>query len=198
MKTGTIALSILVFGVGCQEGQRVDRGEGQAALGFAQERPQERPAVPGEEEEAPIRLPPQEAEEARRIIVNWMECEECTDGELAAVVRLASTAVPTLSAILREGPSPARLESVRRSLVSSYQKLREYGETHPNARPRMPEQEYVDTYLANLTARYRARAATALGDIGGPAAERALRDALDARHRPDVDRAVREALTAKR
>src|SRR5947209_11444713 len=53
---------------------------------------------------------PTAAEDARRVIVAWLECEECGDGELAAVVKLGEAAVPSLVAPLRDGPAPARRE----------------------------------------------------------------------------------------
>ena len=49
-------------------------------------------------------VPPEQAVQARRTIVNYLECEECRSGEAEAVVKLGQLAVPTLAATLLEGP----------------------------------------------------------------------------------------------
>ncbi len=140
-------------------------------------------------------LTPAEAVEARRAIVAWLECEECTSGELDAVVRLQERAVPSLVTALHEGPSPMSREAYRRHLVATYGKLK----AHRAARggPALPvtEERYVQMYLDNYIALYRVRSATALGRIGGPEGRRALETALGAGHREDVRGAIANALT---
>ncbi len=140
------------------------------------------------------KLTPEEAAEARRTIVEWLECEECTDGELEAVVKLGEVAVPNLSAALREGPSQASVELLRRHLVKTYGDLKEYEKTHPEARVTSSEEEYVSTYMENYDALYRVRAATALGAIGGTEAKKALEGAMKEPFRDDVETAVADAL----
>ena len=125
-------------------------------------------------EEAVAKLAPEQAADVRRTIVLWLECEECIDGELAAVAELGAAAIPTLSAVLREGPSPASRESARRKLGRSYQQLREYAISHPEVEVPMDEEEYITTFLGNYVALHRIRAAQALGAIGGPYGKDAL------------------------
>ena len=154
-----------------------------AALGCVQR------AKPG-----PVRpLTPQAAAEARRTIVAWLECEECTDGELAAVKKLGSIAVPTLAATLREGPPPANLETLRRHLAKTYQKLKEYERTHPESKV-SDEATYVRQNVDAYVSLYKSRAATGLGAIGGSDAKRALQDAAAAPHDDVVKSAINEAL----
>ena len=149
---------------------------------------------PGPIEPEKPTLTPEKAAEARRIIVAWLECEECTDGELEAVVKLGVVAVPSLAASLREGPSPASRELLRRHLITSYQKLKKYEATHPEAKVPMGQAEYVKTYMDNYLALYQVRAATALAAIGGSDAKRALEKALKAPVRNDVRAAIIDSL----
>jgi hypothetical protein len=52
-------------------------------------------------------------------------------------------------------------------LVNSYQELKEYELTHPEARVSGSEDEYVQMYMSNYVALYRVRSSTALAAIGG-------------------------------
>ena len=148
---------------------------------------------PTQEQKVP-ELSPEEAAEARRTIVAWLECEECTDGELEAVVALGEVAVPSLAASLQEGPAPASLELVRRQLIANYAALTEYAKTHREAATPLSEEEYVETYLGNYVALCRIRSAMGLAEIGGPEARAALEEALRADYRDDVQAAVKESL----
>ena len=139
---------------------------------------------------------PEEAANARRTIVEWFECEECESGELEAVVKLGQTAVPTLAATLRDGPSPAARETLRMHLVDSYEQLRK--QTGPESKVDMSEEQYVKTYMDNYEALYRVRAAQALSAIGGADAQRALESANDYDLRDDVRAEVTEALQKMR
>ena len=121
-------------------------------------------------------LPPEQATQVRHAIVTYLECEECEEGELEAVVKMGQVAVPSLVATLREGPSQANLELLRRNLTTTYRRLKEYEQTHPEAKI-CSEAEYVKSYTDNYIARYQSRAATALGSIGGLEAKRALEEA---------------------
>lgn len=143
---------------------------------------------------APASLSPDQAAGARRIIVAWLECEECESGELEAVVRLGNTAVPTLAATLQGGPSPASRERLRRHLISTYGRLRKEGETHREMRVAQSEEAYVKTYMDNYVALYQVRSAQALAAIGGDEARRALETAGQASLRKDVADAVNESL----
>ena len=142
----------------------------------------------------PVPLSPQQATQNRHAIVNYMECEECDDGELQAVVKLGALAIPTLAASLREGPSPSQIEMLRRNLIRTYRELKAYELTHPDAVVPGTEEQYVKTYLSNYVALYQVRAATALGKIGGPEARRALQEASVAPVRDDVRNVVKANL----
>ncbi|HKO55428.1 MAG TPA: hypothetical protein VJ276_06080 [Thermoanaerobaculia bacterium] len=140
----------------------------------------------------------EQTEAARQALVEWLECEECEEGQLEAVVKLGQPAVPSLRAALLEGASPASEELLRRELEKRYDELRRYAATHPNAKVASSKEEFVAMYVANLHAQYRTRAAQALSRIGGPAATSALREGLARADRPDVQATVKSALaTAK-
>jgi hypothetical protein len=152
------------------------------------------PAPTPTAEPAPASLSPEQAAQARRIIVAWLECEECESGELEAVAKLGNTAVPTLTATLRGGPSAASREKLRLHLVATYGRLRKEGETHREMRVAQSEEAYVQTYMENYVALYQVRSAQALAAIGGEEARRALETAAKAGLRQDVADAVNESL----
>ena len=139
-------------------------------------------------------LTPEQSTEARRTIVTYLECEECEEGELEAVVKLGQSAVPTLAATLRGGPGSANRELLRRQLQDTYRKLKEYETTHPNAKVAQTEEEYVKTYSENYVALYQSRAATALSAIGGPDARKALEEASQLPLRDDVKATIKASL----
>ena len=58
----------------------------------------------------------------------------------------------------------------------------------------MNEELFNKTYMDNYVALYQSRAAKALGGIGGKEAQNALREALRAPLREDVEAVVREAM----
>ena len=138
-------------------------------------------------------LTPEQAVEARRAIITWLECEECNQGELRAVVRLGPTVVPTLAATLKEGPSQASLEFFRRYLIATYRSLKKFESTHHQSNVLLTETDYVNQYLDNYLALYQIRAAEALAAIGGPAAKTALKEAMQLPLRPDVSAKVHVA-----
>jgi HEAT repeat protein len=135
-------------------------------------------------------LSPEQATEARRQVVRWLDCEDCIDGELDAVVRLGATVVPTLNAILEKGLSDANRERMRLHLVESRERAVTYWREHGGREP-PGENEFVQPFLDNYDARHRIRAATALGSIGGPEARKSLEAA---RGRDDLRYDVREAV----
>ena len=161
-----------------------------ALLGCGREAPQTTTQPPAT---TSPQLSPEEATSARRHIVSWLECEECENGELQAVVKLGQTAVPTLAATLREGPSPAARETLRLHLVDTYAKLKEQS-SRPESKVDMSEAEYVKTYTDNYDALYRVRSAQALAAIGGPEALRALDAAKNYELREDAREVVNQAL----
>jgi hypothetical protein len=139
-------------------------------------------------------LPPAQAAQARRAIVNYFECEECTAGEAEAVVKLGRDALPTLAATLVEGPPQTKLEVYRRQLTARYRELKEYEQTHPGAKAPGTEDRFVKAYLDSYVALYQVRAAAALGAIGGPESRRALEEAFQKPLRADVSKALKAAL----
>jgi hypothetical protein len=141
---------------------------------------------------------PEQAAQARRAIVNYLECEECEEGELEAVAKLGQVAVPTLAATLREGPSQANLELLRRQLTASYRELKEYERTHPKAKVPGSEEQFIKTFMDNYVALNQERAAAALGAIGGPEARRALEEASRAPLRDNVLATVKASLEKMR
>lgn len=148
-------------------------------------------------------LLPEDKVNIRHTIVRWLTCEECTDGELDAVIEKGIVVTPTLAAVLREGPSPAQREAARRALVRSYRELQEYNATVREYDPgrqdvsiSMSEEAYVRMYLENYIALFRSRAAHALGVIGGPDAREALTQALNLEVREDVRTSIQEALAS--
>jgi len=151
---------------------------------------------PGNEESDPpvTKLTPEQAEQVRQSLVTWFECEECEEGQLAAVIENGEVAIPSLIATLRSGSAPASRELLRRQLDRRYTELKEYERSHPAAKVTGTREDFIDMYLSNFDAQYRVRAATALAAIGGPSAEQALRDALDTKQRDDVHRAIGAAL----
>ena len=141
----------------------------------------------------------EQTEAARQALVDWLECEECEEGQLEAVVKLGERVVPSLRAALVEGASPATEELLRRELAARHDELQEYATTHPEAKVASSKEEFVAMYVGNLHAQYKTRAAQALSRIGGPAAARALEEGLQRAERPDVRASVEAALkTVKR
>jgi hypothetical protein len=114
-------------------------------------------------------------------LVAWFECETCENNELASVVALGQFAVPTLVQVLRDGPTPAKLASLHKNPGGSC----DCDLLTPRDRIQLRR-----IYTEDLIARYSARAAIALGKIGGEIAEDALRKAA----RRDVREAIDSAL----
>lgn len=138
-------------------------------------------------------LSPEDSLAVRKAVVAWLECEECTDGELEGVVKFGELAVPTLGATLERGPSPASLEKVRMHLESSYRNMVEYARTHDEVKIDQSEEEYVKQYLENYQANYAVRSAQALAKLGGPEARKLIDAAGKRKLRDDVSVVVQES-----
>jgi hypothetical protein len=138
-------------------------------------------------------ISPQESLALRRAAISWLECEECTNGELAALVKFGEKAVPTLGAALERGPSPATQEEVRMHLEGTYRNLVEYARTHSEVKVGLTEDAYVKWYLENFQAKYAVRAAQGLAALGGPAARKYLDAATQRTWRKDVSAAILQA-----
>jgi len=135
-----------------------------------------------------------ESAQAVQALTTWLECEECQDGELAAVTRYGQTVVPSLIAVLDGGPSPASREQMRRQLEVRYDELAERAQRNPNARLASSKDQFIALYLGNFDAQYRVRAAQALAAIGGQRSRGALEAALGKAQRGDVDSEIRRLL----
>ena len=135
-----------------------------------------------------------DAAEVMRTVLNWLECEECIDGELKAVIRLHNIAVPPLSVALREGPSQSSLEIYRRELMVSYTRLANYHGSITNRQLVMTRDEYIAHHLGNYVRLYQIRALTALSMIGGTTATTALEGALQSPLPREIKMRVRDAL----
>jgi hypothetical protein len=108
------------------------------------------------------------------VVTSWLECDDCTDGELQAVVKLGSSAVPSLTDTLLNGLPKPRRDAHTKHLLNRYRALKEYEKTHPDSPMTQTEQEFVSRYLEKYETSHRTRAARALGRIGGAEAANAL------------------------
>jgi len=133
-------------------------------------------------------------EPVRQTILTWLECDECTEGQLEAVVKLGLLAMPRLTQALLNGPSAGTRALKRDHLIETYHKVQSYQLSQKLEPLAMSEREYVQLYLRNFTALYQTRAARALAAIGGEQARKALTTALKLRLRKDVRAAVRDSL----
>ena len=118
----------------------------------------------------------------------WLSCEECDNGERAAVVALGDDAVAALDVALR-GPSPEQ----RRNISAQTLQGLALGGVGVG-----PDSAVAHGFDRNFVATRQQRAAIALGDIGTPRALAVLRQArndADARqYRLDVIRVIESAL----
>ena len=152
--------------------------------------------VLGASTQAATELTPEQSLELRKAVITWLECEECTDGELERLLKYGEAAVPTLAAVLDRGASPASLEKYRLHLESSYRNLVEYSRTHDEVKIEQGEDEYVKQYLENYQAHYAVRSAQALAKLGGAGARRSLEAASQRKMREDVNRVIQDSLKA--
>lgn len=136
----------------------------------------------------------EEIEAARTAMVDWLECEECTENQLETVLKHSKRLQPMLISTLQKGVAPASQELYRRELEKRYDELVIYSKTHPHSKPTLPKPEFVNLYLSNLTAQYQTRAAKALSAIGGETSKQALQESLKNVKREDVIRAIELAL----
>jgi len=139
-----------------------------------------------------------EQQRAKDALVTWLECEECTDGELEAVVGCGRMILPSLVRTLELGPAPAQTERLRLHLEKTYDQLVAYEKTHPEAKVGMSRSEYLRTYLDNYRTQYKVRAGIALGALGGPDAKKALKEAISQAERADLREALDRALRTAR
>jgi len=108
---------------------------------------------------------PDEPQVVAGSVLRWMQCQECIDGERAAVVAMGDSAVPDLRRLLIDGPPADFVDRVRAEART------------PLQRPtgvQVPPQTFVERVVEDFRSSYRVRASSALGLIGGPAAIAAL------------------------
>jgi hypothetical protein len=116
----------------------------------------------------------------REVINRWLNCAECREGERATVRALGRRAVPTLKRALREGPPAENRENMQAKFNAVYSSIKVTTSGPGPDTSALPRAAYVQRGVANYVATYQSRAAVSLGDIGGPEAESALRDAAQA------------------
>ncbi len=139
------------------------------------------------------KLTPIQGAEGLWAINAYLECEECNNGELEALLKFGPILVPSLSAILL-GSAPWASGVYKSQLRLAYRDMKKYEDTHPDAKLPMEEEEFVKTYLDNKAALRRIRAATALAAIGGDEARKALEKALELPLRDDVKLVIKNSL----
>ena len=147
-----------------------------------------------EEGPVPDKVTPERKTEIMRTAIEWLECEECEDGELEAVKKEGEMIVPTLAAALERGPSGASLEILRLQLEKRYDKLVTYSKTHPNVKMSQSKKEFVSHYMDNYIALYHIRAIMGLSAIGGNDASAAISKAKNGKYRDDVRKVLAENL----
>ena len=135
-------------------------------------------------------LTPEQSEKVTLTMIEWLECEECTEDQLSAVVKNAKVLRPMLISTLKKGAAPASRELLRIELEKRYDEITEYSKTHPGTELKSTKKEFVELYLGKFDAQYRTRAATALGAIGGKNAKEALQEALKKANRDDVKETI--------
>lgn len=120
-------------------------------------------------------------------LTRWLECIECSNGELMAVAALGQPLVPVLRRYLADGPTLSQRAAFR-SYVTRVQLVTSGDTTSASSRTQIERR--VDAF----DRQYRRRAALALGSIGGRSALEALNAATNTRLPPDVAAAVARAL----
>ena len=98
----------------------------------------------------------------RRLVLRWMQCDDCRDQQRERVIALGVIAVPYLRHYLITGPPPAYIAAMRATLFT------------PDTAGLRPDSATVVRQLANYDATYRTRAARTLEAIAGPGARAAL------------------------
>jgi len=139
-------------------------------------------------------------------VIEWLECQECIEGELDALRdragqgRFRNAAIGELAEVLRQGPPPRRMSQMERSLLEDYAGLVKYAQTHPEAKPASSRDEFVQRFLSNFRASYRIRAALGLAEIGGQEAREVLQEAArtPSKYRKDVQRVIGQAVATVR
>ena len=109
---------------------------------------------------------------AERSVDRYMNCIECMNGELAAVIQFGTQTVPQLRQIIVSGPPASVLDEVRDREDRAFAAIAQSGLDTSGVK------NFADLYVSNTIARYQVRAGIALRAIGGTAARQALDQAL--------------------
>jgi hypothetical protein len=152
---------------------------------------------------ATLAYPRVAAAQPSAVVERWLECEECSEGELAAVIGLGAAAVPALATALA-GPPAYMLDRVRASAVVAYATARRQNERRARTQvvPPPPDSgSYVGEIVENFRALRVTRAAQALAQIAPDRARTEIGRALAAdsagtapRLRPVARRRLEEIL----
>jgi hypothetical protein len=111
-------------------------------------------------------------------IIAWLQCDDCVDGELDTLTNFNTSAVDPLIDKL-EGPSLEELQNYHEHLTESFNSIRNYLFAHSIDSIDLSRSDYFEMYLSNFNATYQLRSALALGSIGDPKGEIAMRDMLN-------------------
>ena|SRR5688572_7572584 len=156
------ALIVAMFSVGCSP----DNGQPRAAPALEK---------PG-------------ATAAQAALLAWLECVECSDGELEKLVPHAALAGPVLIEILSQGPSPSQRARIEDRLRADWKSLSPSAQVYG-------EEEYVEVFSENAEVQYQIKAIQAFARFAAPQYDQALLNAsTNPRLRPEVTQAVRAAL----
>jgi hypothetical protein len=124
---------------------------------------------------------PTEVLEDHEVVERYLNCEDCLDGELEAVLELGDRASPILLEFLASGPSPETLRSTEKGLNETYAQMAEYAKIQEDRtlQPRQSQDEFVRTFLDNLNAQYQTRSVRAIVLIGDEVAIEKTRGILE-------------------
>ena len=121
------------------------------------------------------------SDETHAVIQHWLTCEECVNGELAALRTLGASAIDPLSSALL-GPPPEVLANIRRSSAEAYARASRYSLTLPPAeralRPLGDSAAFVARDVNAFRSLYQVRAARGLHAINPVRARTILADRL--------------------
>ena len=124
------------------------------------------------------------------VVDRWLECEECSDGELQAVLALGShkrwATVSRLATDLLHGPDAPRAAHFEHRLFQAHASDSLYAAVHMVLRPVPSWIAYRQEFADNFEATDRIRAAIAVAKVGGWYARWQLRRAAALPLRADV------------
>jgi hypothetical protein len=131
-------------------------------------------------ERRPLPTPTQVLQDSE-VVERYLNCEDCLDGELEAVLEVGDRASPILLEFLASGPSPETLRSTEKGLNETYAQMAEYAKIQEDRtlQPRQSQDEFVRTFLDNLNAQYQTRSVRAIVLIGDEVAIEKTRSILE-------------------